>query len=53
MLIMGNNSLAISQLPEDHPVLGNLKEIDQATGGAVSLTRQLRASVDVRFCRCA
>lgn len=43
MLIMGNNSLAISQLAEDHPVLGNLKEIDQASGGAVSLTRQLLA----------
>jgi len=43
MLIMGNNSLAISQLPEDHPVLENLREIDQASEGAVSLTRQLLA----------
>ena len=28
MLIMGNNSLAISQLPEGHPVLEALREID-------------------------
>ena len=43
MLIMGNNALAVSQLSEDHPVLENLREIDQATEGAVSLTRQLLA----------
>ncbi len=43
MLITGNNSLAISQLESGHPALSNLKEIQQASDGAVSLTRQLLA----------
>ncbi len=43
MLITGNNSLAMSLLPSDHVVQENLKEIEQASDGAVSLTRQLLA----------
>lgn len=43
MLITGNSSLAMNHLPTDHPALENLKEIDQASEGAVSLTRQLLA----------
>ncbi len=43
MLITGNNSLAMSLLPSDHAVQENLREIEQASDGAVSLTRQLLA----------
>ncbi len=43
MLITGNNSLAMNLLPADHAALDNLKEIEQASDGAVSLTRQLLA----------
>ncbi|MFT5089679.1 MAG: two-component system cell cycle sensor histidine kinase/response regulator CckA [Candidatus Latescibacterota bacterium] len=43
MLITGNNSLVVGQLDPDHPAQSNLKEIQQASDGAVSLTRQLLA----------
>jgi two-component system, cell cycle sensor histidine kinase and response regulator CckA len=43
MLITGNNSLAMGQIEPNHPAQSNLKEIQQASDGAVSLTRQLLA----------
>ena len=43
MLITGNNSLAMGQIEPNHPAQSNLKEIQQASDGAVSLKRQLLA----------
>jgi two-component system cell cycle sensor histidine kinase/response regulator CckA len=39
--ITGYADLAIEELPSDHPVRGDLKELRKATGRATDLTRQL------------